>query len=89
MKSETHGKRISRASVKRITRTGIRVEVDGNSYFLRYAQFPWFRGANPQAVREVQLLGPDHLQWPVLDIDLSLESIRNPERYPLVSRDRS
>ena len=88
MKSETRGKRISRASVKRITRTGILLEVEGKPYFLRYAQFPWFKGANRQAVRQVQLLEPDHLRWPVLDVDLSLESIQTPERYPLVSHDR-
>jgi hypothetical protein len=29
---------------------------------------------------------PDHLYWPDLDIDLSLESIRHPENFPLISR---
>jgi hypothetical protein len=28
----------------------------------------------------------DHLYWPTLDVDLSVESLRHPERYPLVSR---
>lgn len=87
MKSEAHGKRISRASVRRIARTGIRVEVDDQAYFLRYIHFPWFKEANSQEVREIELIGPDHLRWPALDIDLSLESIRNPDRYPLISRD--
>jgi len=27
-----------------------------------------------------------HLHWPELDIDLSLDSIEHPERYPLKSR---
>jgi hypothetical protein len=27
-----------------------------------------------------------HLYWPDLDIDLAVESIRNPEAFPLVSR---
>lgn len=25
---------------------------------------------------------PDHLHWPELDVDLSLDSIEHPERYP-------
>jgi hypothetical protein len=29
--------------------------------------------------------GKEHLYWPALDVDLTLESIRHPERYPLVS----
>jgi hypothetical protein len=31
------------------------------------------------------LQGPEHLYWPDLDIDLSVESIEHPERFPLVS----
>jgi hypothetical protein len=27
-----------------------------------------------------------HLYWPQLDIDLAVESIIHPERYPLMSR---
>ena len=27
----------------------------------------------------------DHLYWPLLDIDLSVESIRHPDRFPLVA----
>jgi hypothetical protein len=28
----------------------------------------------------------DHLYWPDLDIDLAVESIEHPERFPLVSK---
>jgi hypothetical protein len=27
---------------------------------------------------------PRHYHWPDLDVDLSLQMIRNPERFPLV-----
>jgi hypothetical protein len=29
---------------------------------------------------------PHHLCWPDLDIDLAVDSIRDPERFPLVAR---
>jgi hypothetical protein len=29
---------------------------------------------------------PDHLYWPQLDADLSVESIRDPTKFPLVSK---
>jgi len=29
--------------------------------------------------------GPEYLYWPNLDIDLTVESIRYPEKYPLIS----
>jgi hypothetical protein len=29
---------------------------------------------------------PEHLYWPELDVDLSVESIEHPERFPLIAR---
>jgi hypothetical protein len=29
---------------------------------------------------------PDHLHWPDLDVDLSVNSIEHPERYPLKAK---
>jgi hypothetical protein len=32
------------------------------------------------------LQSPGHLYWPDLDVDLAVESIFHPDRFPLVSR---
>jgi hypothetical protein len=37
----------------------------------------------------VQRPQEDHLFWPDLDVDLSVESIEHPDRFPLVSRERA
>ena len=37
-------------------------------------------------IGSVELPSPHHLPWPALDIDLAVESIRHPEKFPLVSR---
>jgi hypothetical protein len=29
---------------------------------------------------------PQHLRWPDLDVDLAVDSIEHPERYPLTSK---
>jgi hypothetical protein len=34
----------------------------------------------------VTLPSPHHLYWLELDIDLAVESVERPERYPLLSR---
>jgi hypothetical protein len=47
---------------------------------------PWFKDAAVSAVLNVQLLQPQHLYWPDLDLDLAVESIETPERFPLVAR---
>jgi hypothetical protein len=53
-----------------------------------FKQFPWFRDAAVGAVLNVELAGPGHLYWPDLDIDLAVDSIDHPERFPLVSQVR-
>ena len=54
--------------------------------FLSFKDFPWFKDASIREITRVELPSPHHLYWPSLDIDLAVESLTNPERYPLVSQ---
>lgn len=51
-----------------------------------YSEFPWFKKATIEQLCEVQRPSESHLYWPLLDVDLSVESIRHPEKFPLLSR---
>lgn len=48
-----------------------------------FSEFPWFRGATVEQITAVQRPSPDHLYWPMLDVDLSVESLRHPAAFPL------
>ncbi len=37
-----------------------------------------------RSVLNVQMSGPESIEWPDLDVDLKIESLRHPERYPLI-----
>jgi hypothetical protein len=50
-----------------------------------FAEFPWFKKASIEHLSDVQRPTADHLYWPQLDFDLSVDSIRNPEILPLMS----
>ena len=52
-----------------------------------FAEFPWFRKATIEQISDVEHPTADHLYWPQLDVDLSIQSIRDPASFPLVSRD--
>jgi len=54
--------------------------------FVLFAQFPWLKDAPIAKLMHVERPQEHHLYWPDLDIDLAVESIRHPERFPLVSR---
>ena len=51
-----------------------------------FSEFPWFKNATIEQLSEVRRPTEDHLYWPLLDIDLSIESIRTPAGFPLVSK---
>jgi Protein of unknown function (DUF2442) len=57
--------------------------------FLAYADFPWFKEATIAQITNVQRPSADHLYWPSLDIDLSVESVRDPSKFPLISKVKS
>ena len=78
----THGANISRVEVGNIDQHGLWLLVDDKEYFLPYQSFPWFRKATVDQILTVELLHGDHLHWPDLDVDLSLDSLAHPESFP-------
>ena len=60
------------------------LSVQGHDYFLSYNRIPWMQDAPIRSVLNVQMSGPDAIEWPDLDVDLEIDSLRHPERYPLV-----
>ena len=86
MRSETRGAATS-AEVTNISPHGFWILADERELFLPFSEFPWFRDAPVAAICEVERPAAGHFHWPALDVDLALESILNPERFPLVSRE--
>jgi hypothetical protein len=84
MKSAKIGRNTSRAEVSLVSKHGIWVLVDEREYFLPADEYPWFAQAKVAEVMDVQLLHGSHLRWPRLDVDLELDSLDYPEKYPLV-----
>jgi hypothetical protein len=77
------GTTTSAAEVTNISRNGLWVLLDDRELFLSFEEFPWFKEAAVEAVLEVERPQPHHLRWPALDVDLTIDSIEHPERYPL------
>ena len=67
-----------------INAQGIMLSVQGHDYFLSYNRIPWMQDAPIRSVLNVQMSGPEAIEWPDLDVDLEIESLRHPERYPLI-----
>ena len=74
--------------VSLVSNQGFWLLADNEELFLAYADFPWFKEATIAQITNVQRPSADHLYWPSLDIDLSVESVRDPSQFPLVSKSR-
>jgi len=85
MKSSTLGIDTSLAEVTNVDTHGIWVLVRDKEHFLPHEDFPWFRKAKVEDILNVELLHGVHLHWPTLDIDLTLDSLENPGKYPLIA----
>jgi hypothetical protein len=86
MKSNAVGEITSQVEVLNISQHGFWIYVNEEELFLPFEHFPWFKEASISAVLNLQLLHQHHLYWPDLDVDLELDSIKSPEKYPLVSK---
>ncbi len=88
MNSALRGKPSSDIEVTNVSLHGFWLFLDDRELFVAFEQFPWFREVSIRELVNVQHPHPHHLYWPDLDVDLAVESIEDPEMYPLVSRVR-
>ena len=72
--------------VTNVSAHGFWLLLGSEELFVPFLQFPWFKDAPVGKLVNVELLQPHHLYWPDLDVDLAVESIRHPEKFPLVAR---
>ena len=78
----------SPVEVVQLTPRGVWIAYHDQEYFLDHDLFPWFKDATVKEVFHVQEVSPEHLYWPDIDVDLDLERIQHPERFPLVAKSR-
>jgi hypothetical protein len=84
MKSLQCGKTISKVEIQGISNHGIWLYAGGGEYFLSYKSYPWLLNATVEQIYNVEFLFGFHLRWPDLDVDLELDALKHPEKYPLV-----
>ena len=84
MKSAKPGTHIS-VEVTNVSKHGFWLLLGDKEDFVAFDQFPWFRDASIGQLTNVELPSPHHLYWPDLDVDLAVDSLTHPDRYPLVS----
>ena len=83
MRSLRNGRNTYPISVGAITPRGFSLMLGERELFLSFAQFPWFQEFTLRELTRVRRPSPQHLRWPEFDIDLDIDSVEHPKRYPL------
>ena len=86
MSSSQPGKTTSAIAVTDISPDGIWLLAGDEELFLPFDQFPWFKKATVEQILNVIEESPESYCWQDLDVDLGLDSLRHPDKYPLVSK---
>ena len=80
------GSDTSPIEVTHLSSDGIWLRAHNEKLFMSYNDFPWFNKQPIEAVMNVKELSPGHYYWPAIDVDLTKEIIRNPDRFPLMAK---
>jgi hypothetical protein len=72
--------------VTRASKHGFWLLLGDEELLLPFTEFPWFKDATIKQLCDVDWPSPDHLYWPLLDVDLSVEAVRHPKHFPLASK---
>jgi hypothetical protein len=89
MRSASPGKPILGVEVSNVSSKGFWLLIDEREVFASFQDFPWFEEATIRQLTNLERPSLHHLYWPELDIDLAVDSIEHPDKYPLVSKARS
>jgi len=86
MNSQPHGKHTLAVEVTNVSSHGIWLLTGDMEFFISFDNFPWFMDVPIGKILNVKEPTPGHFYWPELDVDLGIESIEHPERFPLKSK---
>ena len=86
MSSLAHGNSTSPVEITNISSHGVWLLTQDKELFMGYDDFPWFKNQPIRNIVNVELQGANHFYWPDLDVDLTVEAIEHPERFPLKAK---
>ena len=87
MNSAQHGADTSAPEVTNISSHGLWLLANGHECFLSYEDLPWFMDVSVSKITNVTEPFPGHFYWPDLDVDLGIDTIQQPEKFPLIDRE--
>lgn len=86
MSSAALGNNTSAVEVTNISVHGVWLLAHDKELFMSYKDFPWFKNQTVENLFHVEEQSTNHFYWPDIDVDLTIEMIEYPERFPLKAK---
>jgi hypothetical protein len=86
MSSRPLGTTSSDIEVTNISSHGVWILAGTKELFMSYEDFPWFRDVPIGKILHVEEPSPGHFYWPELDVDVGIDTIEHPDRFPLKAK---
>ncbi len=86
MNSLAPGEPTLKSEVTNIGAIGFWLLVGDREYFVPFADYPDFQSATIEQVYRIEQPSPTQVYWPDLDVDIDLNALEQPERFPLAFR---
>jgi len=86
MNSVACGKSTLAVEITNISAHGVWLLTHDKELFMPYDEFPWFAEQSIKSIINVEESSENHFYWPYLDVDLTVDMIEHPERFPLKAK---
>jgi hypothetical protein len=83
MNSLADGSSTLAVEVTNISTHGVWLLTQNEELFMSFDKFPWFKNKTINSIINVEEQSSGHYYWPDIDVDLTDEMIKHPERFPL------
>ncbi len=76
----------SATGITSVNRDGIWFLAKDREYFIPFRNYRKLRSASVERIWKVKFFPPGHLRWNELDVDIELDALEEPEKFPLEYR---
>ena len=77
---------LEQAQITSIEQDGFWLLTEEGEFFVPFARYPAFQKAKVEQIFNFEQ-DNDAFYWSELDIDIELDALKNPEKYPLIFRE--
>jgi hypothetical protein len=74
------------SEVSNISSFGFWLLVEDKEYFVPFSDYPQFRNATVEQILGMRQISPSQFHWQDLDIDIEIDALETPDRFPLKFR---